>query len=301
MKHIKIFEEFNQLPGESLYDTFIRLGKDPNKFGIENPKTKNKNIKSEPKVKPMVKKYGKIKGKESREDVLKRLKLEPEKHIPVKLNLEPNEEPNEEPIIHQDPDEYLYNTFIRHGKNPSKFGVNKPEGVTGKMFPLEKIKVNDRLNNFILYMYDNFENLLSEYNTTTMSIFLISLIGYINNGKISRRKIYEFVNTFDIEDKIRKYTFNIYDYEVNYEDWHHIGGALSHLMTTLCEMTESTENNGVDSKYGFIFKVPNSLIRYINDVLDIFESDGIIMLDNSYSKLSENNSVLKYHQYINKN
>jgi len=192
--------------------------------------------------------------------------------------------------------ESLWDFFVRQGKNPLKFGITKPVQVVKKKTIAKKAPavrraiaitntVDSDVNVFIKAFYNDFENLLSTYNAATVKIFLMSLISYMNDGKISRRNIYDFVINFDKEDKIRQMTWDSFNYEVKFEDWHHVGGAFSHLISKMCAKSDNTESNGIDGKLCTIFLVPAVLITYVKDVIDIHASDGMIMLDHSYNNI----------------
>ena len=195
------------------------------------------------------------------------------------------------------PGETLADTFRRNGLDPAKFGVKdtpktkispKIKTVTplnaSRAFNLDlDIDIDKNTIDFIDFWYKQFDNLLKDYNQATVDIFLISLVAYINEGVYSRRRLYTFIHNFDNEERIRRMTWNTYNYKVNYEDWHHVGGAFSEKVSTLFKKTNDKENNGVDGRPCSIYKAPKRLLNYVKDVIDIYNSDGVIMLDKSYN------------------
>ena len=193
--------------------------------------------------------------------------------------------------IKQKPGESLWDLLISQGKDPRKFGV-KSEFSKGKKRVASirnKIQVeryslkhtvvdNSEFKSFIIDFYDNLENLIYKYNHTNVNTFLVSLISYINEGKISRRKIYEFVNTFDSCDKIRKMTWETYNYNVKLEDWHHIGGCFSQLISNTFEKTDDTETNGIDGKVCSLYICPEYLLTNVDEVYKMYKENGEIKL-----------------------
>lgn len=187
--------------------------------------------------------------------------------------------------------ESLWDFFIRQGKNPLKFGISKPVSKKRKVvkpnqvsvFKLTDVEVGADMGLFIKSFYKDFENLVSTYKLSTVNTFLLSLISYLNDGKISRRRIYDFVNTFDKEDKIRTMTMELYNYETKFEDWHHVGGAFSHQISSTCTKTESVESNGVDGRMCHIFLAPENLNTYVQDVLGIYITTNVIQLNYTYN------------------
>ena len=194
-------------------------------------------------------------------------------------------------LLKQKPGESLWDLFISQGKDPRKFGI-QPEVSKGKKRVASirnKIQVeryslkhavveNEDFKSFIIYFYDNFDELIEKYNHTNVNTFLISLISYINDGKVSRRKIYEFVNTFDSCNKIRKMTWETYDYNVKLEDWHHIGGCFSQMISNTFEKTDDTETNGIDGKVCSLFICPENLMNYVDDVYKFYKDNGYIKI-----------------------
>ena len=199
------------------------------------------------------------------------------------------------PLV-QNSNESLWDFFVRMGKDPKKFGI-KPEVSKGKKrvaavrrkIEVERYSLNhtvvedDMFKSFIQEFYNKFEYLNKKYNHNSIKTFLVSLISYINDGKISRRRIYEFVNTFDKEDKIRKMTWETYNYNVKLEDWHHIGGCFSQFISSTFERTEDTETNGVDGKVCSLYICPNNLLNYIDDTYKVYKNSGKIELDVNYN------------------
>lgn len=194
-------------------------------------------------------------------------------------------------VLKQNLNESLWDFFVRMGKDPRKFGI-KPEVSKGKKrvaavrhkveverYSLKHAVVeNEDFKSFIIYFYNNFDELIEKYNHTNVNTFLISLISYINDGKISRRKIYEFVNTFDSSDKIRKMTWETYNYNVKLEDWHHIGGCFSQMISNTFEKTDDTETNGIDGKVCSLFICPNNLMNYVDDVYKYYKDNGYMKI-----------------------
>ena len=193
--------------------------------------------------------------------------------------------------LKQKPGESLWDLLISQGKDPRKYGI-QPSVSKGKKRVASirnKIQVeryslkhavveNEDFKSFIIYFYNNFDELIEKYNHTNVNTFLISLISYINDGKISRRKIYEFVNTFDSSDKIRKMTWETYNYNVKLEDWHHIGGCFSQMISNTFEKTDDTETNGIDGKVCSLFICPENLMNYVDDVYKFYKDNGYIKI-----------------------
>lgn len=147
-----------------------------------------------------------------------------------------------------------------------------------------KLNLDNDTIKFINYFYNHFEELVEEYGVSTVKTFLLSLIGYINDGVISRRRIYEFVNKFDRTDKIRKFTFDTFDYSFKkIDNWHPVGGSFSFMISKLCTDTGETEENGVNGMECAIFQIPTRLFQYVKDVINIYESDNVILLDHNYN------------------
>src|SRR5574344_541804 len=189
------------------------------------------------------------------------------------------------------PGESLADTFRRNGLDPAKYGVKdtpKKQKITPKIktatslnapkaFNLDlDIDIDQNTLDFINFWYKQFDNLLKEYNQATLVIFIVSLVSYINDGNYSRQKLYTFVHNFDTEEKIRKMTWNTYNYKINYEDWHHIGGAFSEIVSNLFKKTNEKEENGINGMMCSIYKAPKRLLNYVKDVIDIYNSDNII-------------------------
>ena len=191
--------------------------------------------------------------------------------------------------LKQKPGELLWDLLISQGKDPRKYGIQPPVSKSKKRvasirnkiqierYSLKHIVVeNENFKSFIISFYDKFDELIKKYNHTNVNMFLISLISYINDGKISRRKIYEFVNTFDSSDKIRKMTWETYNYNVKLEDWHHIGGCFSQMISNTFEKTDDTETNGIDGKVCSLFICPNNLMNYVEDTYKLYKETGLI-------------------------
>jgi len=79
--------------------------------------------------------------------------------------------------------------------------------------------------------------------------------------KQKRQKLYTFVHNFDTEEKIRKMTWNTYNYKINYEDWHHIGGAFLEIVSNLFKKTNEKEENGINGMMCSIYKAPKTFIK----------------------------------------
>ena len=191
--------------------------------------------------------------------------------------------------LKQKPGESLWDLLISQGKDPRKYGIQPSVSKSKKRvasirnkiqierYSLKHIVVeNENFKSFIISFYDKFDELIKTYNHTNVNMFLISLISYINDGKISRRKIYEFVNTFDSSDKIRKMTWETYNYNVKLEDWHHIGGCFSQMISNTFEKTDDTETNGIDGKVCSLFICPNNLMNYVEDTYKLYKETGLI-------------------------
>ena len=145
------------------------------------------------------------------------------------------------------------------------------------------IDLDETTLDFIEFFYDNFENLIEIYGTNTVKIYLVSLIAYLNNGIISRKRIYEFVNKFDKSEKIRKLTWGTFTPGENrkYEDWHHVGGALSYIVSKYFNKTEFVEENEETDREieGNIYEITETLNNYVERVIYNFIDNNTIILD----------------------
>lgn len=195
--------------------------------------------------------------------------------------------------------ESLYDTFKRNGLNPEKFGIKQEVKIITKSKDKPKVRIkrtfdfnitlSDDLLKFTESFYNQFDELLKEHNSSTVKTFLLSYIAYINDDLISRNRIYNFISKFDNDEKIRLMCWNTFKHNPDrkYEDWHHVGGALSYIMSKIFLQTDDVEENKFIEKNGdydgIIYKIPNRLKTYIETVINIYNSDGVLLLDSSYN------------------
>lgn len=198
--------------------------------------------------------------------------------------------------------ESLWDTFVRRGMDPEKFGVSKPRKTRKKRATITTKNVtvvrkkkgtvpflkkasegNIDASAMIKYLCKNIDKLSNTHSKTTIKLFLLSVVSYLNDGEYSRRNLYDFVKNYDMNDNIRMFTFETYNYEVKFEDWHHVGGAFSYMVGKFFTGTDKSVNNGVDTKNCKVYMTPRPLLKYVESVNAAFKTSGEITLDDTFN------------------